>query len=979
MQFNARWYGFSSPPPLPLELVEKTSPFWLRYQERYVYPDNQGNNGRQIIWGSFDCSDKHDAMIKEDYFNYVAFTQRNTIYKNRRGLDPQVKMFMDQEHLRISPEWNLPVPNEDAAFISLSKYGKAEVRLNEKQILALNKAWRWTENHFMPYMGNSRIVSLQEAVDRLDLSSSSGFPFNREFPLKRDLFENDPDIIPWLEQDWELLATDPMWTTIATSSLKEELRPEEKIKLNSQRTFTAFAVDGTVQGTRLFVDQNEKMYAAHTVTSSSIGMSPLKGNWDKLHRKLSVFKNGYALDESQFDSSLRRFLILGCASLRWKFYSAEFKTPETMQRLKTYYRNIISTLVITPEGIMVMKKLGMPSGCVNTVTDNTLILHTMLAYAWILNAPEDMNNYQDFNDHTAKALLGDDNTWTVSNDAHVFFNGPSVIETWKTLGITTTTDSLEPRIAEDLDFLSAHTVFIKGCAVPLYSRDKLMTSLLFAPQKHITPATTLQRCTNLLQIGWTDLPFRQFCRELISWLIAEYDHVLIDDPRWIIAKSGIFTDEMYYILFTGRKSLFIDTQSYQETQERLKSLITDSRSVMSTNAPPRKSTQSRRSRRPRNRGPKKGKSNGPKPKPSSRNQQRPRRRNKPRNSIARNAQAETSSKYMGGTVIRNVKRLSKPEPFSGDELIGTLMGSVAFATQGYVLNPGNPTTFPWFNKIASLYERYKFTMLEFYYQHDVSQFNAQGAAGLVILSALYDAAASPPTTKQQIEVTDPRVICMPNENSVLMLANQGMHPVGEPKFVRGASLPGATDIKTYDAGTLYATTQGMAGSTEVGELHVRYKGFLYDRILDSSAAQAPQNFSVSQLVSTVNLALTSGNSANLAFANTTPADGYNNGLGLVNAAGQMTLPAGNYMVQAQAIFVFTGSGTSAVVNVQKNTAGVTATIPGEVFVAAQRTQLTLNDFSFVTSNGTDYVNIATQANFTTGTCVVTGSVMITAI
>ncbi len=96
-----------------------------------------------------------------------------------------------------------------------------------------------------------------------------------------------------------------------------------------------------------------------------------------------------------------------------------------------------------------------------------------------------------------------------------------------------TTDSLLPRPADELDFLSAHTVFIKGIAVPLYSRDKLMTSLLFAPQSHITPATTLQRCTNLLQIGWTDLVYRRFCRALIDWLLSEYDDVMRDDPRWI--------------------------------------------------------------------------------------------------------------------------------------------------------------------------------------------------------------------------------------------------------------------------------------------------------------------------------------------------------------------------------------------------------------------------------------------------------------
>lgn len=927
---------------------------------------------RQIIWGSFDVSEQHEEMVKEDFFNYVCWTSRQMRYKNRRGLDPQVKMFLDQEHIALSPEWNLPIPNEAAAYKSLAKYGKAEVILQEEQLKKLNKAWEWTERHFMPYMGNSQVLSLREAVDRLDMSSSSGFPFNREFPTKRELFENDDEIMEWLEEDWERMAEDPMWTTVFSSSLKEELRLQIKIDMNSQRTFTAGAADATVQGNRLFVDQNEKMYAAHTKSSSAIGMSPLKGNWDKLYRKLDVFENGYALDEKEYDSSIRAFLMWGCAQLRWKMLAPEFKTEANFHRIRVYYRNLINTLVLTPEGIMVMKKLGMPSGCVSTVTDNTIILYTLLAYAWIMNCPDEWCSYEAFEDNTAKALVGDDNTWTVSDDAHKFYNAYTVIDTWKTLGITTTTDCMEPRRACELDFLSAHTVFIKGIAVPLYSRDKLMTSLLFAPQSHITPATTLQRCTNLLQIGWSDLVFRDFCRGLIAWLLQEYDDVLRDDPRWIVAKSSIMTDEVYFTLFTNRKSYFVTPQSYYETQERLEMHNNKALYPIMSNQPQKQQQKKRGGAR----GPKKGKKQQ---NPQKQNQKpkkvaivstrggKPRRRgrNTGFRSAGNNQRADTSSKYGGAPMITNIRKISKPEPFSGDELIGTVVGSVAYATTQYSLNPGNPTTFPWFNKIAQLYERYKFTMLEAYFQHDVSQFNAQGAAGLVLLSTLYDAASAAPTTKQQIEATDPHVICMPNENACLKLALQGMHPVGEPKFVRGASLPGATDIKTYDVGNLFVTTQGMAAGTEIGELHIRYKGLLYDRILDSSTSAAPQNFSVSQFSDTAPTSLTSTVASIPPLAVVTV-----NGLAIPNVAGVFTPPAGNYLIDWRTTGVATTSITQLISSLQKN--GVTQPGVGGALVigaAAVATQLAYTGNAYLSFNGTtDNCNLLVNETFTgTGT------------
>jgi hypothetical protein len=335
--------------------------------------------------------------------------------------------------------------------------------------------------------------------------------------------------------------------------------------------------------------------------------------------------------------------------------------------------------------------------------------------------------------------------------------------------------------------------------------------------------------------------------------------------------------------------------------------------------------------------------------------------------------ADTSSKFLGGNVVRNSRKLSKPEPFSGDELITSLNGSVAFATNAFVLNPGNATTFPWFNQIAKLYERYKFTMLEFYFQHDVSQFAAQGAQGLVLLSALYDAASAAPTTKVQVEATDPHAVAMPNENIILSLAVQGMHPSGEPKFVRPGALPGATDIKTYDAGTLYASTQGMAGATEVGELHVRYRGLLYDRILDSSATTAPQNFSVSLFETTVPEALVTGVQKTMLVATATA-----NGLNVVNTAGSIVLPAGNFLMDYDCQFTNPGNNcTQAECFVTKNAALITDT--DQQFAGPALASITVSATSFVTSNGTDAFKLVALAVFGAGAQTAAGSIRFVAI
>jgi hypothetical protein len=972
-------------------LVEISKRFWDRYPDRYKCP-----KGIPIFHASGSLSVDHDKWISDDYFELVGSVNRFPRYKNKRMIDPQVKLFLDEHGLEIDPGWGLPIPNQEAAYKSLAKYGKATVIMSDEDVGALNEAWQYMSNHFYPYMCNSEVVSLDEALKRVDRSTSSGYPFNQEFSKKGDLFDNDPEIISWLEGDWKLLARDPEWTTIFSSSLKEELRTDQKIEENSIRTFAAGAVDATIHGTRLFVDQNEKMYASHLKSASAVGMSPLKGNWNRLFMKLSVFSNGYALDESQYDSSLRAFLMWGCARFRWQCLREVDRTLENLQRIKTYYRNLVNTLLLTPEGILLLKKLGNPSGSVNTVTDNTLILYWLLAYAWIKTAPKDLRTHADFELHTAKALLGDDNTWTVSDLAHIFYNGRSVIEMWKILGITTTTDSLDARLPEDLDFLSAHTVFLNGKAVPLYDRNKLMKSLLYAPKEHLTPETTLTRVTCLLQIGWTDLAFRRFCRDIIQFLLEEYDDVLKEDERWIIAKTNIKTDDFYYQLFTGNKLLRPqcydmcnkccghDEDTYcmcdcicSEALERLE--MPDKAPIMSA----QQQSQKKKSRRnQRRRGPQRaGKKAGRKGISNAalianynaiaaRN--RPRRRGRRGRGINGPRGVEGVG-IMAGGVLTNTRTHSAPEIREGEELISTVSGSTGYATTQFNINPANATTFPWLSKIAQLFERYEFEALSFHFGHDVSGFATQGQTGLVYLSALYDAASAAPTSVTQIEATDPFVPCMPNENSCCRLDKKSMHPSNEPKYCLQGNPPGGTDIKTYNAGSLFVSTSGMANTTEIGKLRVKYRVRLFDRILDATPAAAPANFVVSEFISTGSEGLVTATPFQPLLSTTVT-----NGVSGVNTAGSIVLPAGNYVIYFEGVYAYTGSSTNTSLQLNKN-AVLVGNAKFEAHTAATLTSLVLEGTRFVTSNGTDAFALNTTATFSTGTALVVANMIITAV
>ncbi len=885
-------------------------------------------DGAPVFREDMFVSELHDKYLPETYFPLVAQIDRFPRYKNKRAVDCYVKGYLDENHINEEPAWGLPTPNEEAAYKSLGKYAKDILPMTESQVLAMNAAWEMTAEHFGVYMGESRIRTVQEVMEKLDKKTSSGAPFNLKCPKKEELFD-EFDFETWIEKDWDTLANDPDYTFLFTSSLKEEVRPAEKILENSIRTFLAGAVDGTVNGNRLFADMNEKMNASHLQSSSGVGMSTLKGNWDRLYRKLNLFRKGYALDESQYDSSLRAYMMWGCARLRWRMLRQEDQTPANMRRLRTYYRNLVNSLVVTAEGVLVYKLTGNPSGSVNTINDNTLILYCLLAYAWIMLCPHE-TSLIEFESNTAKVLVGDDNTWTVSDWAHDFFNGKAVIEVWNVIGVTTTTDSLEPRTAEQLDFLSAHTIFYRGQAVPVYDRTKLMTSLLYAPVAHHSPAVTLTRAAALLTNGWTDTQFRRFCRDFITWLIERFDKICAEDEEWILAKCGILTDERLARLFLGSTVMYAQGFNYPECRERLNPLD-KTRKMIPVLQIKNKKSRSRRGKGAKAtrqmRGNNRNMQNfmGPLERGPQRSQlllptQNRRKRRGGRNRSRGGgggifgAQAQKGSRGMlmkGSTVIEREEIL---------DVVGN--GTNFGVVQSLAINPGNATTFPTLSKQAVIWQRYRFKALRFEYEPTVNEFATAGTTGKVILQVNIDAADGAPTTKAAAYATDQQLMNtdLPSRKFSVTVPPRYLMPVGKDwRYVRQGGLPGQADIHEYDVANLFVSTTGTVdNSTKLGELHVYYT-VQFENLLNSALEAAPINNSVTLFQS----------ASAQTFTTATPAVSLNgiavvNGLNAVNATGTITIPtAGNFLIDFAGQFLDSSSEALAVIlELRKNGAQV---------------------------------------------------------
>jgi hypothetical protein len=384
------------------------------------------------------------------------------------------------------------------------------------------------------------------------------------------------------------------------------------------------------------------------------------------------------------------------------------------------------------------------------------------------------------------------------------------------------------------------------------------------------------------------------------------------------------------------------------------------------------------------RGP--GKKQGQKPKGNKN-----RRRNKPKNNqrpqrgprpARQNQTREITDVPLGNNQRMGFNRNSASKTVTKDEYIGDIAGTVAFTTTQYSVQPGQAATFPWLSIEAKQWEKYEFQKLEFYLKPEVTQYTTNANSGKVILSFDSDASDPAPLNKQEAEDVLPMADGMSYQTINLNIPKFILSSHHDSFYVRPGNLPGGSDIKTYDLGNLFVSTVGQGGAVaNMMELRVRYTCTLMIPILENTAA-APQNNQVTFLVDSSAALTTATPYQPLLAAASSTSRPVTNGLNVVNTAGSIVPPPGNYILNVSSITVNTSAVLSAfVMNVLKNgiaqntdtyTAGVTNT-------AALNGVLTLNASQFLSCNGTDILVLSLQATFGAGTTSATTTLMLTSV
>lgn len=217
------------------------------------------------------------------------------------------------------------------------------------------------------------------AVERLDWTSSPGVPYCYDSPTNGQLFgvvDGRPDE-GRLEEMWLRVKTRLQDRTCDPIRLfvKTEPHKRKKIELRRWRLISSVSVVDQIIDHMLFGEMNDLLVNSWFETPLKIGWTPFKGGYRLVPRGPVL-----AIDKSSWDWTVKRWILEEVLQVRLKM--AHGSRYEDWANLVVWRYNclFVRPLFQTSAGVQLRQLVEgvMKSGCVNTITDNSimqLILH----------------------------------------------------------------------------------------------------------------------------------------------------------------------------------------------------------------------------------------------------------------------------------------------------------------------------------------------------------------------------------------------------------------------------------------------------------------------------------------------------------------------------------------------------------------------------------------------------------------------------
>lgn len=311
-------------------------------------------------------------------------------------------------------------------------------------------------------MTGSKLMSYDAVLDQLDSSKSPGYPWTLKYRKKFDYWLS-PDAL-FFDKYYAALGTDNPINTVASVTIKEELREVKKIEDNNVRTIASVDVNHLVAHSILMMDQNEKLLQNNLKCSSALGLSLMYGGAHKLFEYLTPWgdiKNIMSIDGKKYDSKFNVQSAELIYNFRYDCLSTEFKNEVTRKRFENIQKQIWTAPLVDIDGHIYDKETGNLSGQGATTPDNILKNWLDFFFIWLIVAPEKWRNYESFKQFVRCAFVGDDAIIAVHPNCQGFYNPASITKVSDMINMTYEFESQEFEHFKDCSFVGHKFILTK--------------------------------------------------------------------------------------------------------------------------------------------------------------------------------------------------------------------------------------------------------------------------------------------------------------------------------------------------------------------------------------------------------------------------------------------------------------------------------------------------------------------------------------
>ena len=766
---------------------------------------------------------------------------------------------------------------------AISRYDQIPRPLNVGDYNVYAKASMHLRDEFSCMM-NSRMMTYDEVLDKLDSSKSPGYPWTLKYRYKYDYWLSDEH--KFFDKYFESLGTDSPINTLASITIKEELRETSKVNDGNIRTIATVDVNHLVAHSILMMDQNDKLTANHLKCSSGLGLSLMYGGAQRLYEYLTPWGDVpciMSIDGKKFDSTYHDQASELIYDFRYDCLATTYKNDTTRKKFENIRKQIWNVFLVDIDGAVYMKATGNLSGQGSTTPDNILKNWLDFFFLWLLCVPEQFKNYASFKKFTRCLFVGDDAIIAVHPDFQQYFNKASINEHAHRMNMKYEFESDNFERFCNVSFIGHKFLYKKipntqyKMYLPHIDCNKMRTSLVrFNTTKDLHQS--IVRCNGLraetfacesCRVWFSDIYI--YLKQMLS---VPYTHASLT------AISTYFSDDQLWELYTNLTLADIyclkqahpanKIQTYPYTPQSLR-IMPNTKKQKKKNKTAR-FTKSEIATFKKNLGFKrmnlKATTNSG-TRISGRGDYSIR---KFADTVTKPFYDDTKSvgmvnkisrslgRVIGGTVLpgmgneignatswlarafgfgdyavktnslmsNNIAQFANRGAieFSHREFITDVSATTSFTNNSYLINPGNAVLFPWLSTIAKNFEQYEMLGLifEFKSMSATSSITANSNVGTLIMATDYDVLDGPYQDKRAMEVTDFATSGAIYNNQIHPIECDPKQNVMSKLFIQpGNSVVSYPDDARFSAlGNFQIATSGVPTSNVVGELWVSY-------------------------------------------------------------------------------------------------------------------------------------------------------------